>query len=362
MRPSLLIVVLLLYFTSVGFTQTQQDSLPSRFDQVDRDGDGKVTARELPRPNLFRRLDRNGDGVIEREEIEAPRAPATRRPSDAGAGKLSTHLNIPYTEIEGVEPNLLSLDIYTAKDAQRGESRPAMVYVHGGGWQRGDKSAVGQKATHFAGAGWVFVSVNYRLVPEGGHPRNAEDVAAALAWVHEHAGQYGGDPDSIFLMGHSAGCHLASLVATDGRHLQKAGKSLDLIKGVIALDTQAYDVPNLIKGPSSSALYVNVFGEDAETQRDASPIHHVANDKGIPAFLICYSSGMTARANPNRSAAAKAFASALREAGVAAEVVDAGDRNHGQINQWFGDPEDEKVTGKAMAFLDMLRRHGRSTP
>jgi acetyl esterase/lipase len=356
MKLSLLIAVLLLHFTPVGFAQTRQDSLLNRFDQVDRNGDGKVTARELPRPILFQRLDRNGDGVIERDEVEAVRSPATRRPMGADAGKRATHLDIPYTKIKGVDPNLLSLDIYSANDPRRGESRPVMVYVHGGGWRRGDKSAVGRKAEFFAGAGWVFVSVNYRLVPQGKHPRNAEDVATALAWVHDHAGKYGGNSDSIFLMGHSAGCHLASLVATDGRHLEKAGKSLDLIKGVIALDTQAYDVPSLVQRPSSSALYVNAFGKNVETQRDASPIHHVARDKGIPAFLICYSSGMTARVNPNRSAAAKAFAAVLKEAGVAAEVVDASDRNHGQINQRFGDPADEKVTGKAMAFIEALRR------
>jgi len=224
----------------------------------------------------------------------------------------------------------------------------------GGGWSRGDKAAVGRKAVFFAGEGWVLVSVNYRLIPEGRHPRNVEDVAAALAWVHDHIAEYGGDPDSIFLMGHSAGCHLVALVATDGRHLEKAGESLDLVKGVVALDTQAYDVPKLVKRPASPSLYVSVFGEEVEAQRDASPIHHVAKGKGIPPFLICYSRGMTARVNPNRSAQAEAFAAALEACGVKADVVDASDRNHGQINQRFGDPEDEKVTGKAMAFLDEL--------
>lgn len=355
MRLSLLMAILLLDLAPLGYAQTLQDSLASRFGQVDRDGDGKVTAEELPRPILFRRLDRNGDGVIERDEVEAVRGPATRRPSDAKAGKLATHLDIPYAKIEGIDPNLLSLDIYAAKDARRGESRPVMVYVHGGGWRGGDKAAVGRKAEFFSGEGWVLVSINYRLGPDGAHPRNAEDVATALVWVQEHAGRYGGDPDSIFLMGHSAGCHLASLVATDGRHLEKAGKSLELIKGVIALDTQAYDVAELIKGPSSHRIYVTVFGSDEAIQRDGSPIHHVAPGKGIPPFLVCYSSGMTTRINPYRTTASRAFAAALREARVAAEVVDASDRNHGQINQRFGDPADDKVTGRAMAFLNGIR-------
>ncbi len=349
MRPLILTIIFFVCFTPAGLAQTRQGSLMDRFNRADRDGDGKLTAEELPRPVLFKRLDRNGDGVIERDEVAA-----AGRPSGVGKGNLATHLDIPYSKIEGVDPKLLSLDIYTAKDAAPGDPCPVMVYVHGGGWRKGDKAAVGQKATHFTGAGWVFASVNYRLGPEGKHPRNVEDVAKSLAWVHDQIGGYGGDPNAIFIMGHSAGCHLVSLVATDGRHLEKAGKSLDLVKGVIALDTQAYDVPKLTQGPSSSRLYSTVFGEDVQAQRDASPSFHVAKDKGIPPFLICYSSGMTGRVNPHRPAASEAFAAALRSAGVAAEVVDASDRNHGQINQRFGDPEDEKVTGKAMAFLNAL--------
>ena len=103
-----------------------------------------------------------------------------------------------------------------------------MVYVHGGGWKRGDKSRVGEKVEFFTGRGWVFVSVNYRLLPEGAHPANVNDVARALAWVHDHATDYGGDPDRLFLMGHSAGAHLAALVATsEGASPRGGEKSID---------------------------------------------------------------------------------------------------------------------------------------
>ncbi|MFH0945812.1 MAG: alpha/beta hydrolase [Planctomycetota bacterium] len=266
---------------------------------------------------------------------------------------LVKHFNIPYAKIEGVDPNLLSLNLYAPAGAQ---DAPVMVYVHGGGWSMGDKSAVGKKAEFFTGAGWILASVNYRLLPSGRHPRNVEDIAAAVAWVHDNIAEHGGDPESIFLMGHSAGCHLVSLVATDGSHLEKAGKSLDVIKGVVALDTQAYDVEKLLDRPLGSATYRSVFGEEQEAVRNAAPIRHVARDKGIPPFLVCYSRGLGRRASPQRAAQARAFAAALREAGVGAEIVDASDRSHGEINQWFGDPEDEKVTGRAKAFLEALRK------
>lgn len=120
-----------------------------------------------------------------------------------------------------------------------------MIFVHGGGWRRGDKSAVVRKAAFFTGDGWLFVSVNYRLVPEGRHPTNVQDVANALAWVHNHSAEVGGDPDAICLMGHSAGAHLASLVATDERYLENAGHSLGILNGVIALDTQAGPLLNV---------------------------------------------------------------------------------------------------------------------
>ena len=322
-----------------------------RLKQIDRNGDGEITADELPRPQLFGRLDRNSDGVITLDEVRQLRA--TPGPNDDSTDNMIVKRDIPYGEHEAQR-----LDVYAPNDAKRA---PVMVYVHGGGWARGDKAAVGQKATFFTGEGWVFASINYRLAPDGKHPHNVEDVAQALAWMHDHADHYGGDPDAIFIMGHSAGCHLVSLVAADGRPLEKAGKSLELVKGVIALDTQAYDIPKLIAGPSSSSLYTTVFGEDPKSQCDASPIHHVARGKGIPPFLICYSSGMTARVNPYRSQQGDAFAAALKKAGVEADVVDASDRNHGQINQRFGDPNDEKVTGRAMAFLKALRQP-ESTP
>jgi acetyl esterase/lipase len=244
------------------------------------------------------------------------------------------------------------LDVYSPAGLK---GAPIMVYVHGGAWSRGDKGAVHLKADYFTRAGWVFVSVNYRLPPAGRFPDNVKDVAAAVAWAWSHGAEYGGDRNQIFLLGHSAGCHLASLVATDGRYLLEAGLPLTAIKAVVALDTQAYDIGKVME-TRAPELYEQAFGNDPETHAEASPIYHIAKGKGIPPFLVCYSRGAGQQTNPVRAQSAKAFVAALVAAEVRAEWVDASDRDHAAINRQFGDPNDEKVTVRAMAFLESIRK------
>ncbi len=242
------------------------------------------------------------------------------------------------------------LDIYHSKKTK---DAPVMIYIHGGGWRRGDKGRVGEKAIFFNSKGWIFVSTNYRLLPEGRHPNNVDDVAKAIAWTNDNIKKYGGDPEKIFIMGHSAGAHLAALVAIDEKPLKKCGKDLNIIKGVIPLDTQGYDVSAQVAA-SRTPLYAEVFGTVNAQQRDASPVHHLAMNKNIPPFLIAYSSGMGRRRNTTRSAAANRFAEALKRIDVHAEVIDASDRNHREINVWFGSKKDHKVTGAVVRFLDRI--------
>lgn len=269
-------------------------------------------------------------------------------------GEGSVKRDVRYRTVEGVEARHTSLDIH--RPGVAGPS-PVLVYVHGGGWRRGDKSAVHGKAEYFTSHGWVFVSVNYRLLPAGRHPANVEDVAFALAWVQEHIEAHGGSRSEIFLLGHSAGAHLAALVATDDRHLRKAGADLSLLQGCIPLDTNALDLPRHMEGLGRRpSLYREVFGEDPAAWKDASPFHFIAPEKHVPPFLL-----VVAANNASKLAQARAMAEALGEAGVRAEMHRAPERTHGTLNRLLG--TDGDATTQAVArFLDSLRKAGPDDP
>ena len=134
--------------------------------------------------------------------------------------------DIAYSEAGG---DRTRLDVYAPGD---GKDHPVVIWVHGGAWQIGDKAHVQAKPRAFNERGYVLVSVNYRFHPAVTYKEQAGDIAQAIRWVHDHAGEYGGDPGRVFLMGHSAGAHLAALVGTDGRYLEKAGLKLSDLSGV----------------------------------------------------------------------------------------------------------------------------------
>src|SRR6187401_2698718 len=121
---------------------------------------------------------------------------------------------------------------------------PLVVFVHGGGWSSGDKRMMdgSDKLAHWRANGYAVASVNYRLVPEATVEQEAEDVAAAVAFLKGHAGTLGFDPERIVLIGHSAGAHLVALVGTDPAYLRGVGLGFADIDGVVPLDGAAYNV------------------------------------------------------------------------------------------------------------------------
>lgn len=321
--------------------------MESQFKQLDRDADGRLSKTEAGERPFFAQADADNDGFVTREEARKRVAEVVqqRRAGDRSGlpEGVRKSADVPYSKAESAQPGLLTLDVYQPEGAKE---LPIMVYVHGGGWTKGDKQAVGEKMPFFCSQWFVFVSLNYRLLPEVQVANQAGDVAAAVAWVHDHARQYGGDPNRLFLMGHSAGAHLVSLVGTDDSLLGKHGEDLSVIKGVIELDTAGLDVPKVVR--SGRGLYAKVFGTDPESLKKVSPLHHVAPNKQIPPFLFVVAGGNKAKLEQSSAMAAR-----LREAGTRAEIVEAPNKNHGTLNQDLGKAGDE-VTKKVMGFVEGL--------
>lgn len=217
------------------------------------------------------------------------------------------------------------------------QGNPLVVFVHGGGWKRGDKSMMkgSAKLTHWQALGYAVASANYRLVPDATVEQQAQDVADAVALLKRDADKLGFDGKRIALVGHSAGAHLVALVGTDPSYLRKAGLSYADIVGVVPLDGAAYDVPAQMDENARlmGDTYRQAFGTDAKRQRALSPTFHAAAPNA-PAFLILHVQ------RQDGTSQSRALGAALTKAGTAAQVQGfdgRGLRGHMEINRKLGE-------------------------
>lgn len=249
------------------------------------------------------------------------------------------------------------LDIYTPK-TRADTPLPVMFWIHGGGWQTGDKSDVAHKPQALTERGMIFVSTNYRLLPDVTMDVLVRDVAAAVGWVHRHIADYGGDPSRIYIGGHSAGAQLAALLAVDERYLNEQDVPLSVLQGCIPVDGDTYDIPKIIAtaehrqmlygGKMFTFGHRQKFGNDPQRHVDYSAVTHVAAGKDIPPFLLLYFSG-----NPDTRAQAQRMETVLQNAGIAAKAFAKRDTNHRQLNNDLGLPDDP-ATQELYRFLTPL--------
>jgi arylformamidase len=257
------------------------------------------------------------------------------------AADPQVHRDLSYVEPENERQ---TLDVHAPTE---GKDHPIVFWIHGGGWQRGDKSEVQVKPQAFVDKGFVFVSTNYRFVPHVTIKEMAGDIAKAILWVHSHARAYGGDPSTIFVMGHSAGAQLAALVCTDNSYVKFEGLPLAIIKGCVPVDGDTYDVPMQIATVEErrAAIYRQKFGDEA-SQVELSPVTHVEKGRYIPPFLILYVAD-----HPETKGQSERLAKVLNETGVAATAFPAEGKDHTTINADLGRPGD-LPTRVLFEFLD----------
>ncbi len=259
--------------------------------------------------------------------------------SESEARAQDVKRNIPYVE-KAHERQVL--DVYSPPKAK---NLPVVFWIHGGGWQAGDKSDVQIKPRVFADKGFVFVSTNYRLLPSVDMATIVRDVAKSIHWVHDHIAEYGGDPKRLLIMGHSAGAQLAALICTDDRYLKAEGLSLAITIGCVPVDGDTYDVPAIIETaetrwkvhglPPAKFGHREKFGNEPAKHRDFSAVTHVAKDKGIPPFLILHVAG-----HPDTTAQALRLGNVLKDASVPVTVFGAKETTHNKINADLGVPDD----------------------
>ena len=288
-RSSLIVALLALVTVSFAFAQNRQGSLRERLAQR-------------------RAQKQQDDAETQPNKVTLP----------AGVKLIK---GVPYGD-----DKLQTFDVYIPANAK---NAPVIFMVHGGGWRDGDKTnsrVVQNKLNHFAALGYIFISVNNRLLPTTPTDQ-AVDVAHALAAAQKQAAQWNGDSNKFLLMGHSAGAHLVDLVSVAPQYAKAAGAMPWL--ATISRDAGAIDVEQIMTHPHMP-LYDDAFGKNKAYWQTASPLVQL-NATVKPMLLVCSSQRReSCPANHEFAAKAKKFGSNVS---VLEEPL-----SHGEINMNLGTP------------------------
>ena len=265
----------------------------SRVDQWDKNQDGKLSREELPEPlrKNFDRVDANKDGFVSKEEDASVGHPKGQPKAPALAEGVKKVADLDYA---GTGNPRQKLDLYLPETRVGEGPLPVIVFIHGGGWQNGDKTSGAGKVAPFVASGkFAGVSIGYRLSAEAQWPAQIHDCKAAIRWIKAHAAEYGLDPGRIAVWGTSAGGHLVAMLGVSdgvkelegeiGAHLDQSGKvntvvdffgptellTMGRYPGTIAHDSPDSPESKLIGGP---------IQENPDKAKSASPIEHVTAD------------------------------------------------------------------------------------
>lgn len=175
-----------------------------------------------------------------------------------------------------------TIDVYPQNDAT---NAPIIVMVHGGAWFIGDKANLNvwqNKLAYWEPKGFIVVSLNYPMMNDGYKPdAQAAAVAQALSFIQTNAATWGGNPNKMIVMGHSAGAHLVSLASVK----RASYPDLKPWSGTVLLDSAAYDL-TLMMNSNPASFYKDAFGTNPSYWTANSPLEQFTS-KVEPLFLVC---------------------------------------------------------------------------
>jgi acetyl esterase/lipase len=179
------------------------------------------------------------------------------------------------------ETNIPQLNIFVPKNI-KGTATPVLIFVHGGNWNSGRKGTYDLLGRNFANKGVITVIPDYTLSPAADYDTMTKQIAAVIQWTKDNISKYNGNPNQIFITGHSAGGHLGALAVMNPKY----GIDSKSISGIILNDAAGLDMKNYLEQnpPTSENDYVTTWTKSPANWKEASPIYFL--DKNTPPFLI----------------------------------------------------------------------------
>ncbi|MDB5551692.1 MAG: esterase/lipase-like protein [Rhizobium sp.] len=236
------------------------------------------------------------------EDFNSTQLTSDFRDQYSGVGNATVNIDVPYG-LDGAQ----KYDVYLPEERA---NAPIIVMVHGGAWTSGDKqddNVARAKAGYFVAKGYIFVSLNYRLLPKSDPLIQAADVALGIANIQKNAIKWDGDKSKIVLMGSGAGGHITALLSSNPSLASDQGATV--WAGAVVLETAALNIPGIMSGNHDNR-YDTAFGSNAEFWEDSSPAHLV-DSSGVPILVVC-----STESNEDTCAKANAFKQNADNAGV----------------------------------------------